>query len=216
MTSRFLSSSQSQLRNEIAEYAQMLGYDPAVIEPVGDGVADVEGYLRAPLKVMWILKEPWDDFDSAGMPTGGGWNFFEDDEARLMESVRHGRSFHKQITEKFGAMALMLIPVGDSVIDASVTAENTKRTLESLLDSPDMTEVVSGFLPEVEKMIRGKGVSEIAGKVRIAERIATAVREMDVEEFHGVVDHVAAQHLGAIQVLGYFLGAIAGATLLLF
>lgn len=104
MTSRFLSSSQSQLRSEIAEYAQTLGYDPAVIEPVGDGVADVEGYLRAPLKVMWILKEPWDDFDSAGKPTGGGWNFFEDDDARLMESVRHGRSFHKIVYASYALL----------------------------------------------------------------------------------------------------------------
>ena len=125
-------------------------------------------------------------------------------------------SFHKQIAEKFGAMSLMLIPIGDSVIDASVTAENTERTLKSLLDSPDMAKVVWGFLPEVEKMIRERGVGEIAGKLRIAERITTAVREMNVEEFHGVVDNVAAQHLGAIQVLGYFLGAIAGATMLLF
>ena len=38
---------------------------------------------------------------------------------------------------------------------------------------------------------------------------------MDVKEFHGMVNDVAAQHLGAIQVLGYLLGALAGGLLLL-
>ena len=38
---------------------------------------------------------------------------------------------------------------------------------------------------------------------------------MDDEEFHGMVNDVAAQHLGAIQVLGYLLGALAGGLLLL-
>ena len=37
---------------------------------------------------------------------------------------------------------------------------------------------------------------------------------MDVKEFHGMVNEVSAQHLGAIQVLGYILGALAGFLLL--
>ena len=36
-----------------------------------------------------------------------------------------------------------------------------------------------------------------------------------VKEFHGMINEVSAQHLGAIQVLGYILGALAGGLLLL-
>ena len=39
------------------------------------------------------------------------------------------------------------------------------------------------------------------------------IDKMDVREFHQVVNEVAARHLGAIQVLGYLLGSIAGAVM---
>ena len=50
-----------------------LGYDPAKVEPIYDGVVDAEAYLATQPKVLWILKEPYDDFDAEGMPEGGGW-----------------------------------------------------------------------------------------------------------------------------------------------
>lgn len=125
-------------------------------------------------------------------------------------------SLRDLIPSRFGPLAGMLTPIVDAMLDSTVAKEKIVGVLKSVLDSPDMAAAVEGFLPQVEKMIREKGVGEVAGKLKIAERITTAVREMDVEEFHGVVDNVAAQHLGAIQVLGYFLGAIAGALMLLF
>ncbi len=39
---------------------------------------DAEAYLTSKPKVMWILKEPYDDFDAEGMPAGGGWTMFKD------------------------------------------------------------------------------------------------------------------------------------------
>ena len=46
-------------------------------------------------------------------------------------------------------------------------------------------------------------------------RIRDAVAPMDMREFHDMINEVAAQHLGAIQVLGYVLGAVVGALTLL-
>ena len=40
--------------------------------PIPDGVVDIERYLAAPLKVLWILNEPYDGSED-GIPTGGGW-----------------------------------------------------------------------------------------------------------------------------------------------
>ena len=75
--------------------------------------------------------------------------------------------------------------------------------------------LIPRFRPELENLIRTKGLPLIVEKLDIEGRIKTAVDNMDVEEFHGMVNDVAAQHLGAIQVLGYILGALAGGLLLI-
>ncbi len=69
---------QSVLPAQIQARAKELGYDPAKVEPIYDGVVDAEAYLASKSKVMWILKEPYDDFDAEGMPAGGGWTMFKD------------------------------------------------------------------------------------------------------------------------------------------
>jgi len=43
-------------------------------EPISDGVINVELWCSSPLRVMWILKEPWDGEDSSG----GGWSICAD------------------------------------------------------------------------------------------------------------------------------------------
>ncbi len=93
------------------------------------------------------------------------------------------------------------------------------RAVEGMLRSEQLGQwaasLLPGFRPELEGLIRAKGLPLIVAKLNIEGRIRTAVDGMDVEEFHGMVNEVAAQHLGAIQVLGYILGAIAGGLLLL-
>ena len=68
---------QQRLHERISSRAVELGYDPAKIEPVFDGVADWAGYFAAPRKVCWILKEPVET-DGTGTPGGGGWTMFKD------------------------------------------------------------------------------------------------------------------------------------------
>lgn len=75
--------------------------------------------------------------------------------------------------------------------------------------------MIPKFQPELERLIRTEGLPSIMQKLDIEGRIKTAVDKMDVAEFHGMINEVAAQHLGAIQVLGYLLGAVAGALTLL-
>ena len=78
MTSIALLTAQAALHALIQSRAVELGYDPAKVEPIYDGVVDAEAYLAAKPKVLWILKEPYDDFDAEGMPAGGGWTMFKD------------------------------------------------------------------------------------------------------------------------------------------
>jgi len=45
--------------------------------PILDGIVDPERFLSAKYKILWILKEPYDDFDDEGVPFGGGWDLKE-------------------------------------------------------------------------------------------------------------------------------------------
>lgn len=89
MTTIALLAAQTALHAQIQARAIELGHDPKKVEPIYDGVVDAEGYLSTKPKVMWILKEPYDDFDADGKPQGGGWTMFKDvaPEKTLAESV---------------------------------------------------------------------------------------------------------------------------------
>ena len=70
--------------------------------------------------------------------------------------------------------------------------------------------LIPRFRPELENLIRTKGLPYITNNLDIEGRVKTAVDGMDMAEFHSMLNQVMAEHLGAIQVLGYLLGAIAG------
>ena len=74
-----------------------------------------------------------------------------------------------------------------------------------------VVEMIPKFQPEIERLIRTEGMPFILEKLDIQGRIQSAVDKKAVAEFHGMINEVAARHLGAIQVLGYLLGAAAGA-----
>lgn len=44
---------------------------------IPDGIVDVEKYCSSKIKILWILKEPYDDHEN-GIPIGGGWHFCRD------------------------------------------------------------------------------------------------------------------------------------------
>lgn len=60
-----------ELIDRTARKANLINGD---VEPIYDGIADEEGYLGSKLKVAWVLKEPYDDFNANGDPEGGGFS----------------------------------------------------------------------------------------------------------------------------------------------
>lgn len=72
------------------------------------------------------------------------------------------------------------------------------------------TELLPGVRPRLEQFLRQHGRDQVIARLRLSERVAEAVEKQDVEEFHKMINSIAAEHLGAIQVLGYLLGAIVG------
>lgn len=94
MTAHEMQVKQKNLHEEIRIKAIRLGYDPDVIAPIYDGVVDLEKYLMTAPRVMWILKEPYDDFYDEGKPCGGGWEIIRDHrESTLSEMCIRNTTF---------------------------------------------------------------------------------------------------------------------------
>jgi hypothetical protein len=66
--------------------------DPAdMVSPVIDGIVDLDNYMATTPKILWILKEPYDDEEN-GVATGGGWHFSRDFLTKEDFYTRMGRS----------------------------------------------------------------------------------------------------------------------------
>lgn len=72
-----LTKAQNDLIDEIHAFAESNNFVSEKVYPIYDGVADIEAYLKSSLKIMWILKEGYDDFDEKGNPIGGGWYMWD-------------------------------------------------------------------------------------------------------------------------------------------
>ena len=74
------------------------------------------------------------------------------------------------------------------------------------------------FLPSaqthIETFVREKTPVFLA-KIDLRQIIVDSIQGQNMREFHQMVNDVTAEHLGAIQVLGYFLGALVGLLQLL-
>ena len=95
MTDKEMQEQQTVLQEGMRIKAIELGYNPDDLEPVYDGVVDINKYLRSSPRLMWVLKEPYDDFDEDGNPYGGGWTILADlpPGASLAAVVRRNPTF---------------------------------------------------------------------------------------------------------------------------
>ena len=93
--------------------------------------------------------------------------------------------------------------------------ESFPKWLKQIEDSPELWSwIQNGLMPsaqiELERWIQENGQALIQEKLHISQRVQKAVEKQDVEEFYEMITNVAAQHLGAIQVLGFILGGVVG------
>lgn len=73
-----LKKADKQLENEISQLAKDNSLSNEDIEPITDGVSDIEAYYNSNPRIMWVLKEPYDDFDEDGNPKSDGWSITKD------------------------------------------------------------------------------------------------------------------------------------------
>lgn len=80
ISANVLLEKQNQLYIMIDKRAKESGlYREGEFEPIYDGVycKDAKKYLNSKIRIMWVLKEPYDDENDDGEPCGGGWNYFD-------------------------------------------------------------------------------------------------------------------------------------------
>ena len=95
MTPASIRISDQRIRHRIDE----VYVDPSSnADPIYDGVIDADLYCASVPRIMWILKEPWDDIDSSG----GGWSLSSDLLARKPVSSLSQATFHPIIYIAYG------------------------------------------------------------------------------------------------------------------
>ena len=62
------------LQQCIVDYAEQMGLTNDNVEPIVDGTYDINAYFQEKTRIMWMLKEPYDEFLEDGTPYGGGWS----------------------------------------------------------------------------------------------------------------------------------------------
>ena len=77
MDAKNLKKLQADMSERIWRKADELGLVNETCKPVTDGVTDIDEYLKSSPRIMWVLKEPWDDIDENGITCGGGWDMSE-------------------------------------------------------------------------------------------------------------------------------------------
>ena len=76
MTQESLMVAQAEIEQKIKQCAQNNNLNSSEVEPIPDGIYDAEKYLSTTPRILWILKEPYDDFTEEGKPYGGGWPLY--------------------------------------------------------------------------------------------------------------------------------------------
>ncbi len=71
ITKQTLAEKLAAFDNEIFDKIEC---DPEQIQPILDGIIDLNKYWSTKHKILWILKEAYDDFDKSGNPKGGNWD----------------------------------------------------------------------------------------------------------------------------------------------
>ncbi len=89
-----LTKAQTELREEIQHLAEEKCSASENLCPIYDGVEDIKAYLNSPLKIMWILKEPYDS-------DGGGWNISE---AYKNKEGRKKATYRRMAASTYGFM----------------------------------------------------------------------------------------------------------------
>lgn len=87
-----LISKDEEIQRKIDSIVKEKNLSSQDVMPIKDGLFSPEAYLKSDLKLMWILKEPYDDFNEDGTPCGGGWSITKDFFKKPMEFANSSKT----------------------------------------------------------------------------------------------------------------------------
>lgn len=195
-----------------------------------DGVRE---YLRTKLRLLPVARIPSDlaaglidylDWEQIRIQLGRKFaepatqDAIRDELLRGSERLREyfrtpeaAESLNRFLTEASGKLETML---------KRYLEERLPEMTRKLFHSEELWEVIrSQTLPAAERALgrylAGDGRRMIAEKLDLPRRIERSVENQNIEDFHRMINAITDEHLVAIQVLGYLLGALAGILLIL-
>ena len=118
-----LEKKQETIEQEICRIAEENNLSNKNIEPIYDGVGDLEQFLLSPLNTSVILKEPYEKIDDLRNPSGGGYSLVRD-------------SFMKNTK--------WILPTYQRIIYIMYGVKNNLywKTMDYIRDNPDMGKVL--------------------------------------------------------------------------
>lgn len=79
---------QEKIHDLITKTAKINNLSNELTEPIYDGVCDFKAYVDSNPKIMWVLKEAYDEKDENGNPCGGGWTLFKEFDEKAISKIR--------------------------------------------------------------------------------------------------------------------------------
>jgi len=76
-------------------------------------------------------------------------------------------------------------------------------------------ELLPALKPHLETFLQTQGKAWLTENLHLGARVTQAIDRQDIRQFYNMINEISAKHLGAIQVLGYILGAVVGLVQLL-
>ena len=159
-------------------------------------------------EIQQVIKERIDDREGRKEMIDAVGNFFPGLRGHITSSEAHLAV--RQLQDRASDLAVV-------ILEKYVNREMPKLGHRIADDRRFWTWLSDRALPTIRPYIiawlRGDGVEAIRGNFDVAGRVKTAVGNMDVRKVHDMINEASARHLGAIQVLGFILGLVAGGCL---
>ena len=180
MTAEQLIQQESAIRQAVA-----LSYiDPTgKADPIYDGIVNPDLYLAAPARILWILKEPWDEPDRSG----GGWSLTEHCLNPRPHEMAKGPTFQPIIYVSHGIFKRL--PTWDS--------------MPYISDQPDMAIVLRSIafinVKKLPGLSRANNDEVLAAYLASRDLILQQIRAYEPDYILGCRPHMAVimQDLGA-------------------
>ena len=164
--------------------------------------------------LVWFID--WEYVQNAIKEKISGKEFYDmakEEICRLGNNVSEWISSPDSETAIYGFIAKMHSTIAKYLDDN--LAGMLSRLADGIVSSEELwkwaeNEMLPAAREKIEETIRLEGKDLVLSKLDLPNRISSEIDRQDIRQFHQMINELAAQHLGAIQVIGWILGFVIG------